>query len=55
MYYCHKCKSVFDGEPTRAVIFEEEVNLLRKTTRMTVCLECMKSIVSEFIEEEETE
>lgn len=52
MYYCHRCKKIYDGENTCAVLIEEEVNGIRRTSRLSVCQNCLNEIANEFLSKE---
>ena len=49
MYYCHKCKKIYNGENTCAVLIEEEIDAIRRTSRLSVCPDCLREITNEFI------
>lgn len=52
MYYCHRCKKIYDGENTCAVLIEEEANTIRRTSRLSVCPDCLREVASEFMDKE---
>jgi len=52
MYYCHRCKKIYDGENTCAVLIEEEVNTIRRTSRLSVCQNCLREVANEFMDKE---
>lgn len=52
MYYCHRCKKIYDGENTCAVLIEEEANAITRTSRLSVCPNCLREVANEFMDKE---